>query len=179
MKRLVMLGVIVALGAATAAGFAVAPAHANAIGHIDLFSGDGGTAAWSHAHATIELTAVAGGYAGFSLSHFSGTAPSAAPTFATDNYAAGSPRLVMEFSDGGSLFGYPSQFGSQSQWEVRSCPSYAGALYVSYTVALAGLGNSCGGDVTAVFVVADDSSGVTEEVDSITSFVYDGTSYIG
>ena len=157
-------------------GFAVAPAHANAIGHVDFFSGGNGSARWSHAHATIDLSVPAGGdYAGFSLSHFSSTAPSEAPTLATDNYAAGSPRLVMEFSDGGVLFGYPSPF---AQWEVRNCPGYGGPLYTSYEAALAGLGDSCGGDVAAVYVVADASGGAPEN-DSITSFVYDGTSYVG
>jgi hypothetical protein len=183
MRRLTLaLGIT----AVVAGGLAAASAFATAYGNLDFFAGGGGTAGWTgtgpSAHSTVRLVVPAGGYAGISLKHVGATAPSDAPTFTTDAYAAGSPRLVIEFSGGARLFGYPSQF--DSLWEVSSCASVPANGYTTYAVALAALqggsqgdSSACGGDVTAVYVVADAGGG--PETDDITAFTYDGTAYIG
>lgn len=185
MRRLTLALSITA--AAVVAGLAATSAFASAYGNLSFFTGGGGSAAWAgtpNKHSAVQLIAPSGGYAGIQLNHVSTAAPADAPTFTTNNYAAGSPRLVMEFAGGGNLLGYPSQFGSQ--WEVTSCNSVAPNNYTDYSSALAALqtgtqadGSSCDGNVTSVFVVADDSSGATSETDTITSLVYGGTTYIG
>jgi hypothetical protein len=186
MRRLTLaLGIIVA---AAVSGLAATSASATAYGNLSFFSGGGGSAAWSgtpNKHSAVQLVAPSGGEAGIQLNRISTTAPADAPTFTTDNYAAGSPRLIMFFAGGAHLFGYPSQFGSQ--WEVAGCDSVAAGTYTDYATALGKLQGgtqsdgttSCGGDVIGVDLVADDSSGATSETDSITSLVYDGTAYIG
>lgn len=184
MRRLTLALTITA--AAVVAGLAATSASATAYGNLSFFSGGGGSAAWAgtqNKHSAVQLNVPgAGDYAGIELNRFSATAPADAPTFTTDRYAAGSPRLVIEFAGGANLFGYPSQF--DSQWEVAGCTSVAPNNYTNYESALAALGAGtqadgipCGGDVTAVFVVADGSGG--PETDSITTLVYDGTAYIG
>lgn len=186
MRRLTLALCITA--AAVVAGLAATSAFASAYGNLSFFSANGGSAAWAGApnkHAAVQLYATAsGGYGGIQLNHISTTAPASAPTFTTDLYAAGSPRMVIEFAGGANLLGYPSQFNSQ--WEVAGCSSVAPNNYTDYSTALDALqsgaqadGSACGGNVTAVFVVADDSSGAPSETDSITSLVYDGTAYIG
>lgn len=179
MKRFVLaLSVTVAV----VSGLTVTSAFATGKGTVSLFTGGGGTATWVSTHgnnhsAVLLSLQSAGDYAGITLKHISATAPSVAPTFVTDNYAAGSPRLVMEFAGGGMLFGYPSQFSSQ--WEVAGTCVAAGS-YTDYTSALAAVqaDATCGGNVIAAYVVADGSGG-TPEADTISSLVYDGATYIG
>lgn len=185
MRRLTLPLCIAVAGLAS--GLAASSAFASAYGNLSFFTGGGGSAAWAGApnkHSAVQLSAPsAGDFAGIALNRFSPTAPADAPSFTTSNYAAGSPRLVIEFAGGADLFGYPSQFNAQ--WEVAHCANVAPNNYTNYATALADLqagtqtdAGSCGGDVTGVFVVADRSGG-NPETDSITSLVYGGTSYIG
>lgn len=173
--------------AALASGLAASSAFASAYGNLSFFAGGGGSAGWTGApnkHSAVQLSAPsAGDFAGIALNRFSPAAPADAPSFTTSNYAAGSPRLVIEFAGGADLFGYPSQFNSQ--WEVANCAGVAPNDYTDYATALADRqagkqtdNSSCAGNVTGVFVVADGSGG-NPETDTITSLVYGGTSYIG
>jgi hypothetical protein len=118
-------------------------------------------------------------YAQIQLNSPPTAAPADAPTFSTNNYGAGSPRWDIQFADGDSLFGYPSNAGLDSNnWEV--VPATAGTChtltdtpqYTTYTNALAFIQNAgCGGNVTGVSIVADGGQAAGTS-DTITSISY-------
>jgi hypothetical protein len=50
------------------------------------------------------------------------------PTFTTDTYIGGSPRYLIDFSDGNYVFGFPSQAGHGSaSWELVLCTPDCGS----------------------------------------------------
>src|SRR5271154_6669955 len=55
-------------------------------------------------------------YAEIAVNSPSTTPPSTAPTFATNNYGGGSPHWLIQFANGDSLEGLPSQ--GASAWQV-------------------------------------------------------------
>lgn len=116
-------------------------------------------------------------FAEMSISNAPTTAPPTAPTFATDNYSATSPRWIINFSGGDSLKGLPSNAGlGADNWQVTSPASgdchVASTAFVTYAAALASLPSGCT-TVTAAGIIADgnQASGTT---DTITNVSYAG-----
>jgi hypothetical protein len=108
-----------------------------------------------------------------------GTVPSAPPSFTTSNYAAGSPRWVIEFSNGNFITGYPVQIGTfagvtptatftGNQWGVGN-----GSSYTTYSSALSGADVTGSVTVKDAFVIADgDQAAGTQDV--LTNAQYNG-----
>jgi hypothetical protein len=108
-----------------------------------------------------------------------GAVPSIPPSFTTTNYAAGSPRWVIEFSNGNFITGYPVQMGTfagvtptaaftGNQWGVGN-----GSSYTTYADALAGADVTGSVTVSDAFIIADgDQASGTQDV--ITDAQYDG-----
>ena len=122
-------------------------------------------------------------FAGIQLHHVPSTAPAAPPAFdfMADKVAAsgGSPRLVMQFSDGGDMELRPlawtttwsTESGASTDWDVHSpsCPFLFETTYAT------GLACHAGASVTSVFIVTDSgwlSAPYTNWIDNIQ---YDGT----
>ncbi len=113
----------------------------------------------------VSLTATATGYAGAELKHVAGAAPANAPTFSftapNAPTSGGSPRLVMNFSDGGRIEGRPLDWtvaeqlvGDGDEWDSNGGGECGFVYGVDYNTAL-----EChdGSDVTvtSVFVITD------------------------
>ena len=175
-------GALVALGGffAPAAMAAPPPAHGGPLTGTLSHSGTGSAAVWDGPNA-VKLTvgSTSGTYAELAVNNPPAMAPTTAPSFTTDNYAAGSPRWVIEFSSGCDVFGYPAQLGGSTntsftgnQWSVNGtsgCGTTT-SLYVTYAAAVAAAGST---HVTGAFIVADgdQSPGTT---DTITDISYGG-----
>ncbi len=96
-------------------------------------------------------------------------APGIEPSFTTDNYAAGSPRWVIELSNGKSLWGYPPNAhlnGTGFGWTVDN-----GNTYTSYAAAVSAAG--AGATVTSAFIVADGDQAAGTH-DTLTNVQYGG-----
>jgi hypothetical protein len=145
------------------AGAATAPAPLP----VTLSGGYGGTATWAGLHS-IALTvgpSTSQTYAQVTINGVSGTdAPATAPALATDNYAAGSPRLVIDFANGYWITGYPSQAGVTGGWEADGPGGYY-KYGVDYATALGDVGASHT-TVSRAYVVADgdQAAGTTDTV---------------
>ena len=117
-------------------------------------------------------------FAGIDLHHIPSAAPVTPPSydFLADKIAAsgGSPRLVMEFSDGGDLELRPLAWsttwthedGASTDWDVHSptCPFLFETTYAT------GLACHAGASVTGVFIVTDSgwlSAPYTNWIDNI------------
>jgi hypothetical protein len=143
-------------------------------------SGTGASAAWDSAGDPVLTVGTPSDttYAQIQLNSPPSAAPTDAPTFVTNNYAAGSPRWYIQFADGDYLFGYPSNAHLANSWEVMPATS-AGAChtlptgtpqYTTYLNALAIIqNNGCGGAVTSVDIVADgdQAAGTSDTITSI------------
>jgi len=198
-KRAFLLGSLLALLC-----LAFVPANASAAPGISVsfFAGADGPVASGSAHWTtatsndadsfsMELDVPDGvgapsffsSFAGIDLHHISSAAPATPPSydFMADKVAAsgGSPRLVMQFSDGGDMELRPlvwtttwtHENGASTDWDVHSptCPFLFEATYA------AGLTCHAGASVTAAFIVTDSgwlSAPYTNWIDNIQ---YDGT----
>lgn len=164
--------------AATVGAFAVGiPAAGAAVLPLPVtLSADGnGTAAFS-AHGAPQLDIGSSGtYAQLAVNLGAlgqDVAPSAAPSFTTDNYAAGSPRWVIELANGNFIDGYPQQLGaaakadfSGAQWAVGNSGAYE-----SYSAALAGANDSLGNvKVTNAYIVedGDQAAGTTDTLSGV------------
>jgi hypothetical protein len=178
--RRILIGLTVAAFAVAGVGGTAALAKAPPKTAIKISLSTDGTntgssAVWGPKHQSVLLTVgtVSTDYALINLRYFNPTPPATAPTFTTDNYNSGSPRWVMEFSDGTTLFGYPSQadLGS-SNWENITS---AGGTYVSYTTALSEV--AADSSLTGVFVV-EDTDQYAGTTDTITDMTYDNQSLI-
>lgn len=109
------------------------------------------------------------------------TAPVDAPTFTTDNYAAGSPHWFIQFAAGDSLLGYPSNSGlGSANWQVipassgPCAPVMHAPEHDTYTNSLAFIQvNGCGGNVTGAGIIADGDQAAGTS-DTITDINYDG-----
>jgi uncharacterized repeat protein (TIGR01451 family) len=150
-------------------------------------SGTGASAVWDTAGDPV-LTIGAPSdttYAEITINSPPTAAPSTAPTFTTNNYNAGSPHWVIQFADGDSLVGYPSNADlGGANWSV--VPASSGACssltdspeHDTYTHALAFIQNAgCGGNVTGAAIVADGSQAAGTS-DTITDIVYDGETLV-
>jgi hypothetical protein len=175
--KLAMGGILVSAALAGTAGAAsAAPVHT--LPATLSASGTGAHASWN-GNDSVKLTvgSPSGTYAQVALANPPATAPATAPSFSTDNYAAGSPRWVIEFSSGCDLFGYPtgnSTFpaGDLNNWQVNGATGCGTTLaqYTTYALAVAAAGST---RVTGAFIVADgdQAPGTT---DTITAIQYDG-----
>jgi hypothetical protein len=133
-------------------------------------SNDGASAGWTQGKGSpIELTlgTSQGSFAVVRLHHVHGTAVSglSEPSFATNDYAAGSPRYFIELSDGNSLWGYPPNSGlngTDFAWSVNN-----GSTYMSWVAAQAAEANAT---VTDAYVIADadQAAGTTDEITGLT-----------
>jgi hypothetical protein len=119
-------------------------------------------------------------YAQVTLNSVPKAAPVSAPSFTTDNYAAGSPRWVINFSNGCYLFGYPAQVGggatatfTGAQWEVNGTCASSHGEYETYAQALNDVSPANSATVTSAYIVADgdQTAGTT---DTITAIQYNG-----
>jgi hypothetical protein len=175
--KLAMGGILVSAALAGTAGVASA-AHVHTLPATLSASGTGAHASWN-GNDSVKLTvgSPSGTYAQVALANPPATAPATAPSFSTDNYAAGSPRWVIEFSSGCDLFGYPtgnSTFpaGDLNNWQVNGATGCGTtvAQYTTYALAVAAAGST---RVTGAFIVADgdQAPGTT---DTITAIQYDG-----
>lgn len=150
-------------------------------------SGTGASAVWSSTgNVVLTLgTPASSTYAQMTITNPPASAPTTAPQFTTDNYAAGSPRWVIIFQNGCYIFGYPQQLGGDAntsftgtQWEIKGpgCTSSHG-LYETYQQALADAYHTTT-KVTQAFIVADgDQTAGTQ--DTLTDIKYNGQSIIG
>jgi hypothetical protein len=166
----------VALAAAGTANAAPVPTGYTAwIGHdqVEVSSLGVDASAVVNAADTLSLTVgspSASTYAQAELSLPGGSVLSPfAPTFTTDNYNAGSPRWVIELSNGKNLLGYPAQEGGQ--WEEN----WAGAPhpYTTYGQAVADAGG-LGQTVKEAFIVADGDQ-LPGTTDTLSHVSYGGT----
>ena len=171
--KLAMGGVLVSAALAGTAGAAsAAPVHTRPA--TLSASGTGAHASWNGSDS-VKLTVGSPTdttFAQVALAHPPAVAPLTAPTFTTDNYAAGSPRWVLEFSSGCDLFGYPSQLSTTANWQVNGATGcgHTADQYTTYALALAAAGST---QVTGAYIVADgdQTPGTT---DTITAIQYGG-----
>ena len=138
-------------------------------------SGSGASAGWtSGAGSQIKLTVGSPPSTTFALAQLtsgSGKAlPTTEPTFATDNYSAGSPRFYITLSNGDSLWGYPANSGlngSDMAWAINN-----GNTYETWSQVTA---QEAGTNVQRVDVIADgESAGAT---DTITCLQFNNLNY--
>jgi hypothetical protein len=97
-------------------------------------------------------------------------APTEGPAFATNNYASGSPRIVIDLGNNHSLIGYPAASGlngTDMAWAVDN-----GNTYTSYATAY----NTALGYETTVkdAYVVEDADQTPGTADTITDFTYAG-----
>ena len=171
--KLAMGGILVSATLAGTAGAAsAAPVHTRPA--TLSASGTGAHASWN-GNNSVKLTVGSPTdttFAQVALAHPPAVAPLTAPTFTTDNYAAGSPRWVLEFSSGCDLFGYPSQLSTTANWQVNGATGcgHTADQYTTYALALAAAGST---HVTGAYIVADgdQTPGTT---DTITAIQYGG-----
>ncbi len=139
-------------------------------------SNDGASASWTHGPGSpIQLTmgTTAGSYAMVTLHHVSSGAVSSltAPSFVTDNYAAGSPRYYLTLSDGHSLWGYPVNLSGETlSWAIDNANSYSTWSQVQLAEGAA--------TVTGAYVIAD-ADQAPGTVDTIDDLTFGGTTYTG
>ncbi|HEX2178943.1 MAG TPA: calcium-binding protein [Actinomycetota bacterium] len=166
---------------------AAAPAFAQIV--PDFFSGSGGTAGFSDFGRTdnqsVELFIPdADAFAGFELTGIDDTAPATAPSFwfystVSSTTSGGSPRMVITFSDGGTMEFRPLSWqantwtlvdGSQNLWDNNG--GTCGFLFgVSYETALA---CHAGATVTSVHIVTDSGWVVSPYTHFIDDVIYEG-----
>ncbi len=177
------------VGALTGCVMLVLCASAAAAPTIDnIFTSGGATAGWvkgQDATGDTDGQAIrislpnASSYAGVDLASLPSSAPATAPSFAfkpsLSGASAGSPRLVIAFSDGDNIYAMPPTWtagtwstvgGTSAEWHdagAKACPVLSN---VSYQQALACHTNHHA-TVTSVDVVADGSGPVVVYVDDI------------
>lgn len=122
-----------------------------------------------------------GTFAEVDVNDVAGTAiPATEPTFHTDNFAAGSPRWVLELSNGSTLFSNQNNASSGwlynvgHGWTCANTTGSPGSGTCTYANAVAGaVGSATGVTVTDAFVVADGDQTVGTH-DTITGLQYNG-----
>jgi hypothetical protein len=173
-------------GAAHAAPLPVPAGYSAYVGGnaVTVSANDGGSAAVNAAD-TLSLTVGSPSSTAFAQAVLSLPAGSVlshdVPSFTTDNYAAGSPRWVIELGNGDHLFGYPAQLGGTAntsftgnQWEAdtHSGTALTSPLYTTYAAAVAAAGGF-GETVTSAYVV-EDGDQAAGTVDTISHLAYGG-----
>jgi hypothetical protein len=161
---------------------AAEPAHAATYLSVSLSSSSGpyeGVAYWNSAGNPVLSFDTAGAFvwATVNVNNVPETAPTEAPSFTTDNYSDDSPVWLIEFTDGGWLYGYPSNAGlGTANWEAArgNCSSTTlTPTYGTYTDMLAVLArDGCGGNVTSAQIYA--SGNQYPAIDTITNIQYNG-----
>ena len=135
-------------------------------------SSDGAAAGWSAGKGSaIDLTlgSTQGTYAAIELHHVGGVTVGSlqdSPSFATTNYAAGSPRWYITLNNGDTLIGYPpqeGQNGSNFGWSVDRSNTYE--LWSAVTSSTDGAAT-----VTGAYVIADgdQAAGTTDQWTGLT-----------
>ena len=181
MRRFIV-GVVAAL---TALGFGAGTSVLAApAANVSFFKGADGNAHWAPQQSAIILseTTTPGAYAGAMLMHVGDEAPSAAPTFtqqdSVSEASGGSPRLVIAFADGGTIYGYrlamsTSEQNGPLQWD--STGGTAGFLYnAPYDVAVA---DHAGSSVVAAYLVTDSGWEGQAYTNTITDVTYGDNTY--
>ncbi len=138
---------------------------------------DGSSAGWEcKPGGPIALTAGSdpGTYGAISITDAGGAINAIAePTFAATNYATGTPRYVIDLSDGNTLFGYPPSSGlngSAMAWEEFTTNP---GVYVPWGQVVAVEGTAT---VEDAYVVAD-ASQPTPYTSEITNLTFNGMNY--
>jgi hypothetical protein len=143
--------------------------------------GSGSSATWSGGNAVLTVGTGAAGtcgapagstynpaYAQEVLQVKGGAVPTTGPAFATDNYASGSPRMVIDLGNGHSLIGYPAPSGlngSDMAWAVDN-----GNTYTDYETAYH---NALAYETTVKDAyVVEDADQTPGTADTITAFTY-------
>lgn len=175
-KRIVAnLTVVLATSALGVIGLAGTASAHPALNLSFAASHDGASAHWSAGkNSPIDLTVGSNSpttYALITLHHLPAKAVSSLdePTFATDNYNAGSPRWYITLSNGDALWGYPPDHTlslTDFTWEVI-CSSSCGSQYKSWSGVQSYEGNAA---VTGAWVIADgdQSPGTTDVITGLT-----------
>ena len=179
-----MIKFVVPMAALTGVAFAApltasaAPAAPTPL-QVTLSASGGGSAVFdAHGNPVLTPGSASGTYGrlAVNLRSVGYLAPKIPPSFTTDNYAAGSPRWVIELANGNFIDGYPAQLGSAAkadftgdQWAVGNSGSYG-----TYQAALNGANDPLGNvRVTDAFIVADaDQAAGTH--DTLTAVQYGG-----
>lgn len=181
--RKLFIGLAMALAAI---GFGAGSALADPAANISFFTGADGSAHWAPHQSAIILseTTTSGAYAGAMLMHVGDTAPTDAPFFeqqdSIDGNGGGSPRLVIAFADGGTIYGYRLSMSTQFQhsdlqWD--STGGTSGFLYgTTYGAALADHNESA---VVAAYVVTDSGWEGQAYTNTITDITYGDNTYAG
>jgi len=184
-KPLVAVGAATTLAIGLAAGSLALSSSAQAASYLGVTltaSGSGASATWDSAGDPVLTVGTPSSttYAKAQINSVPTAAPTSEPSFDTNAYSAGSPRWVIQFADGDSLFGYPANSGLEgNNWEVVPAASGACAALTdkpqddTYTHALAFIQNAgCGGNVTAAYIIADGDQAAGTS-DTITNISYD------
>jgi len=165
---------IAALSVAGVLGAGFASASTSLTVTLSASTGDGASATCSTS-GTIVLTTgsdVSNTYAEADVNGVDGTALSPTePSFVTDSYNSGSPRWVIELSNGNSLWGYPPNAGlngSDFAWAVNNGNTYT-SFATAYTAADAG---AAGVTISDAFIVEDGDQPST--TDTISGATFDG-----
>jgi beta-glucosidase len=141
-------------------------------------SGTGASAVWNSAGNPVLTVGTPSNttYAQISINNVPTAAPTSAPSFATNNSSNGSPRWQIQFAGGDSLYGYPTEAGSD--WQVApggtgTCATATDGI-TTYTEALAFIQKAgCGGNVASAIIIANGSQAAGSS-DTITAISYDG-----
>jgi hypothetical protein len=182
-----MRRILIALFAAVSAvGFAGGTALADPAANVSFFHGGDGTAHWAPQQGAIVLseTTTPGAYAGAMLMHVASTAPAVAPNFTqvdtTDEASGGSPRLVLLFGDGGTVYGYRLAMSTATQSDALHWDSTGGAsgfIYNGdYSVEVA---DHNGSPVVAAYVVTDSGWEGQSYTNFISDITYGDSTYAG
>jgi hypothetical protein len=187
MRRRLVVGA--AITAAAAAGIAPALAAARTSPSASFFHGGAGKAVWSHDTSndpdgfSIALTEPdSSSYAGISLQHVAGPAPTTPPSFdfmsTVSGPSGGSPRLHINFSDGASADLRPLTWtedtwthedGNSLDWDNNGGGIGCGYLYETSYASV--LGCHAGATVTSAYIVTDSGwlypDGYVNNIDNI------------
>jgi Ricin-type beta-trefoil lectin domain/Putative Ig domain len=184
-KPLAAVGAATALTLGLAAGTLALSVPANAATNLGVTlsaSGSGASATWDSAGDPVLTVGTPSSttFAKAQINSVPTAAPASAPSFDTNAYGAGSPRWVIQFANGDSLFGFPANAGLEANsWLVVPaasglCEGMTHAQDDTYLNALAFIQNAgCGGNVTAAYIVADGDQAAGTS-DTITNISYDG-----
>ena len=137
-----------------------------------LFGQFGGSATWTHTDTMASLSlsspTQAGEAAGILLTSPPAALPAAAPTFTTNAYNSGSPRWVIVFTNGGYVFGYPSQ--DSSYWQINTSHTPVAGTNHAYSTVTS---HFAGKHVTQVYIVMDTDQ-APPSTSTITTVTYNG-----
>jgi len=165
----------VAAAAVLAGAGSIAAANASTTLYVKLSATTDGATATCNAAGDIVLTTglVTGStYAQAVVQGIAGTAvPTTEPSFTTTNYAAGSPRWVIDLSDGATLFS--NQTNATSGWEYNTGSGWQGYGDTYAQAVAAAVGTATNVTVKDAYIVADgDQAPGTEDV--LTAVTYNG-----